>query len=142
MEKDEQIPTRVPLLEPRPLTAKGAGADRVLLASPVARELRLQGRDGRGRRSLQLWLSAWLRVDPATPVAQFSAEESPSHRADWVPITANQQKMRGATEVTLRVVRGRLYELEIWAGAYGVRPRVDVAKLEFATARQTLADNL
>jgi hypothetical protein len=42
VEKDEQIPTRVPLPEPRPLTAKERALIEFLLASPVARELRLQ----------------------------------------------------------------------------------------------------
>jgi hypothetical protein len=42
VEKDEQIPTRVPLPEPRPLTAKERALIEFLLASPIARELRLQ----------------------------------------------------------------------------------------------------
>jgi hypothetical protein len=107
VEKDEQIPTRVPLPEPRPLTAKERALIEFLLASPVAREeLRLQVETVAVDAVCSCGCpSVWLRVDPATPVAQFSAEESPTHRADWVPITANQQKMRGATEVTLHVVR-------------------------------------
>jgi hypothetical protein len=32
--------------------------------------------------------------------------------------------------VRLHVVNGRMFELEIWSHDYGVRPRVDVAKLE------------
>jgi hypothetical protein len=48
-----------------------------------------------------------------------------------VPLTAFQEKARGSTQVTLHVLNGRLYKLEIWAG-HGVRPRVDIAKLEHA----------
>jgi hypothetical protein len=50
-------------------------------------------------------------------------------RTESFPITARQ----GRTEVTLHIVQGRLHELEIWAGGYGVRPRVDVTKLEYAS---------
>jgi hypothetical protein len=86
VEKDEQIPTRVPLREPRPLTAKERPLIEFLLASPIARELRLQVETVEVDAVCSCGCpSAWLRVDPATPVAQFSAEESPSHRADWVP---------------------------------------------------------
>ena len=50
-----------------------------------------------------------------------------------VSITAVQRKTKGFTEVTLHVVNGRMFELEIWAG-YGVRPRVDLTKLEYETS--------
>jgi hypothetical protein len=79
VEKDEQIPTRVPLPEPRALTAKERALIEFLLASPVAREeLRLQVETVAVDAVCSCGCpSVWLRVDPATPVAQFSAEESP-----------------------------------------------------------------
>jgi hypothetical protein len=78
--------------------------------------------------------SVWLDVDPATPAAVFRSDETASGRTDWVPITAVQPKTRGSTEVTLHIVEGRLHELEIWAGGYGIRPRVDPTKLAYVEA--------
>jgi hypothetical protein len=31
--------------------------------------------------------------------------------------------------VTVNVLDGRLADLEIWTGSYGVRPRIDITKL-------------
>ncbi len=58
------------------------------------------------------------------------ADLVPFGRTDWVAISATQRKSRGSTEITLHVCNGFLFELEIWTGGFGVRPRVDVTKLE------------
>jgi hypothetical protein len=85
-----------------------------------------------GGRNLQLRLPVRVvEVDPSTPKVDFASHETPNGRTDHVALTAWQRKARGATEVTLRMVHGRLFELEIWAG-YGVRPRVKIEKLEYA----------
>jgi hypothetical protein len=74
--------------------------------------------------------SVWIEADPSAPVAVYTEAETPEGRTDHVALTAYQHKTRGSTEVTLHVVNGQMFELEIWGHAYGVRPRVDVSKLE------------
>jgi hypothetical protein len=64
------------------------------------------------------------------------ARRRPGHGARGVrrrlaSIAAALRAPSGNTEVTLHAVEGRLHELEIWAGAYGVRARVDVAEPEY-----------
>ena len=80
--------------------------------------------------------SVGLEVDASVPSARVKTLETPLGRLDWIPITAYQPKSRSPdTEVTLHVVDGRLEELEIWAGKYGVRPRADPARLEYSDGR-------
>lgn len=74
--------------------------------------------------------SVWLVVDESTPAAHYAPSEADGGRIDHVALTARQQKERGTTEATLHVVNGRIFEMEIWAGD-GVRPRVDLSKLEY-----------
>ena len=121
----DRVAARVPLAEPRPLTAQERALLDYLLDGPLGRaELRRQAETARvvGLCSCGC-ASVWLGVDPATARADYDAA--------WVSIAAAQRAASGNTEVTLHVVEGHLHELEIWAGAYGVRARVDVAELEY-----------
>lgn len=134
MTREGEVPDdQIPLVEPRPLTPKERTLIDFLLDSPLGRdELRKQAASSRVAGVCSCGCpSIWLAVDPATPSAKFRPEETAIGRTDWVPITAFQQKSRGTTEVTLHVVKGRLHELEIWAGGYGIRPRVDPTKLQY-----------
>jgi hypothetical protein len=74
--------------------------------------------------------SRWLEADSSAPDAGCTEAETPGRRTDHVGLTAYQHKTRGSAEVTLHVVNGRLFELEVWGHDYGVRPRIDVPKLE------------
>ena len=69
-------------------------------------------------------------ADPSAPAAVYIGAETPDGRIDHVALTAYQRETRGSTEVTLRVLKGRRLELEIWGHQYGLRLRIDVSKLE------------
>jgi hypothetical protein len=118
---------RAALAEPRPLEARERALLDLLLAGPLGREaLRHQAATAQVSEACSCGCpSVWLEVDRAVPVAVFRADESPSGRADWVPLTARA----GDVDVTLHVVGGRLAELEVWAGTEGARPHVDPASL-------------
>jgi hypothetical protein len=124
---------RVPLPEPRPLTARERALVDFLLAGPLGRdELRRQAETAQVVGVCSCGCpSVYLEVDPATPAAAFTEEEAPFGRTDHVPITARQEKSRGSTEVTLHVCLGYMEELEIRGNRYGLRPRVNLAKLEY-----------
>jgi hypothetical protein len=124
---------KIALPRPRPLTPKERALIDFLLAGPLGRDqLRQQAETAEVDGTCGCGCpSVFLRADPAIPPVEFRAEETPFGRTDHVPIAAVQQKTRGRTEVTLHVVQGRLAELEIWSGAYGMRPRVNLAKLEY-----------
>jgi hypothetical protein len=68
--------------------------------------------------------SVWLGI----PDEDGTQDDGSGH----VPLRAIQRKSRGITEVTVHVVGGRLFELEIFGSATGVRPRVDSTRLEYA----------
>jgi hypothetical protein len=124
----------VSLDEPRQLTAKERALIDFLLAGPLGRQqLRAQVDATRVVTRCSCGCpSVGLSVDASAPRATFRKGESPSGQTEWVPITAYQRKSRSPdTEVTLHVIDGRLAELEIWAGEYGVRPRVDPARLVY-----------
>ena len=85
-----------------------------LLDHPLARdELRAQAAnmvvDGRCSCGCP---SIVLRGDPKAPRARYKKTEAPTKRTDWVPLEATTA--RGGSIVTLHVLNGRLYELEIW----------------------------
>ena len=131
--EDDPVVERVPLSQPRALTRKEGALIDFLLDGPLGRhELRKQAGTAHVTAACSCGCaSVWVDTDPATPSAKFRADETVLGRTDWVPITAFQQKTNGVTQVTLHVVQGRLHELEIWTGGYGVRPRVDLRKLEY-----------
>jgi hypothetical protein len=132
MSGGDLLPEKVALARPRALTAKERTLIEFLLDGPLGSgELRRQAETVRVVGTCSCGCpSVFLEADPSTPSARFRPEETPFGRTDWVPLTAWHRKSRGSTEVTLHVVGGRLEELEIWAGGFGVRPRVDLAKLE------------
>jgi hypothetical protein len=68
-------------------------------------------------------------VDESVPSVTFDPSKTPDERTDHVALTA---RLGGDQmgQVTLHVVHGRLFELEVWAG-YGVRPRVQVEELTY-----------
>jgi hypothetical protein len=69
--------------------------------------------------------SVWLEVDASVP--SVSSDSKTGH----VALTARHIGAHtGFPEVTLHLVHGRLFELEVWAG-YGVRPTIDLAQLEY-----------
>src|SRR5712691_3568995 len=124
---------QVPLAQPRALSTTERALVDFLLAGPLGRdELRMQAETATVVGTCSCGCpSVWLAVDPGAPSATFADEDSVYGRAAAVDITASQRKTRRSTEVTLHVVNGRLWELEIWGGGFGVRPRVNVAKLEY-----------
>jgi hypothetical protein len=113
---------RVSLADPRPLTSEERDLLDFLVESPTSsEELRKQVATARVVGVCSCGCpSVWLEVED---------DDQRGSRTESFPITARQ----GRTEVTLHIVQGRLHELEIWAGGYGVRPRVDVTKLEYAS---------
>lgn len=120
------------LPQPRPLTSKECALLDFLLSSPRASDvLREQA------KSVQVVGNCWcgcpsvqLAVDPAGPRARCTPDEE--QQIGVVTIDAWQRKSRWPwTQVTLHVIEGELFELEIWSGRYGLRPRVDPARLEF-----------
>lgn len=132
-ENEEPVVEQVPLSEPRPLTPKERALIEFVLNGPLGRdELRKQAKTARVAGVCSCGCSSvWLDVDPQTPAAQFRPDETTSSRTDWVPLSAYQRKAKWPVEVTLHVVQGRLHELEIWDGRYGVRPRINLTKLEY-----------
>jgi hypothetical protein len=74
--------------------------------------------------------SVFLEVDESAPRAIYSDADSPLG-ADAVHLRASMLGSEGDPEVILHVLEGRMAELEIWAGGYGIRPRVDPTKLVY-----------
>ncbi len=122
------IPERVLLDRPRPLTHLERALVDFLLAPPYGDEqLRAQASTANviGVCSCGC-ASVFLGVDSSAPLSE-ATEWTPGGRHD---LTAYEVKPRGlGAQVTLHTPEGLLVELEIWAGAYGVRSRVDPAKL-------------
>lgn len=74
-----------------------------------------------------------FEVEPTAPPAKWDAGDSPTGRADWVPLTAHGTDSTGKSiEVTLHVTGGYIGELEIWTGGYGdfALPRPETLHLE------------
>jgi hypothetical protein len=132
---DPEKPSAEPieLSDPRSLSSREQALVDYLLAHPLGKPaLRAQADMSMVESVCSCGCpSVWLSVDPSAPSAEYSADETPDGRTDHVALTAFQRKSRGTTEATLHVVNGRLFELEIWAGE-GVRPRVDLSKLEYS----------
>jgi hypothetical protein len=126
---DEVIPELALLDQPRPLTPIERALVDFLLEPPYGDDqLRAQA-----PTAIVIGVcscgcaSAFLGVDSAAPMS-VAAEWTPGGPHD---LTAYQVKSRGlGAEMTLHVSEGRPVELEIWAGTYGTRPRVDPAKLK------------
>jgi hypothetical protein len=132
VDETEPIPEQVLLAEPRPFSSREEAIIDFLNSGPLGRnELREQAATARVVATCSCSCpSVWIEADPSAPVAVYTEAETPEGRTDHVALTAYQHKTRGSTEVTLHVVNGQMFELEIWGHAYGVRPRVDVSKLE------------
>jgi hypothetical protein len=114
------------------LTSQEAAIIEFLISGPLGRnELRAQAAKARVVAACSCGCSSvWLEADSTAPDAVYTEAETPDRRTDHVGLTAYQYKTRGSTEVTLHVVNGRIFELEVWGHEYGMRPRIDVAKLE------------
>jgi hypothetical protein len=138
IEDETPVIEQVPLSEPRSLTAKERALIDFLLAGPMGQaELRAQAETAQVVGVCSCGCpSVWIEVDPAMPPAHFGNDDAPYGPNGAVAITANQRKTKGSTEVTLHVVQGRLFELEVWTGGYGVKPRVDLARLEYENKRR------
>jgi hypothetical protein len=138
---DEPEIKRVELPEPRALTQRERELLDFLVTGPHScAELREQARTAQVDALCSCGCSSiCLVIDRDTPAARFALDRSPFGDPDCVLITAMQSKSRGWTEVSLHVIDGYLYELEIWAGKYGVRPRIDIANLEHVDWRATSA---
>jgi hypothetical protein len=130
MRGDRRV-TLVPIAEPRPLSPEEQALIEFLLDHPLGRpELREQARTAQVVSSCSCGCpSVGLAVEPSAPRAVFRAEEMPIEGTDWLPFTAFQRSSNGETEVTLHIVDGRLHELEIWGGSYGVRPALELERL-------------
>ena len=129
------VPNPVWLEHPRAPSAKERALLDFLLAGPLGKAelLRAQAETARVVGGCACGCSSvHLAVDESAPRAKFTPEETPTGRVDVALIAASQRKARGTTDVVLHVLDGRLAELEIYAGS-GVRPRVDLAKLEYET---------
>jgi hypothetical protein len=128
----EPVAERVALAEARLLTPGEEAMIDFLISGPLGtEELRRQAATARVVAICSCGCpSVWIEVAPSVPAAVYKELETPDGRTDHVALTAYQHKTRGSTEVTLHIVNGRMFELEVWGHQYGVRPRVDVAKLE------------
>src|SRR4051794_20519 len=58
--------------------------------------------------------SVWLGVDQSMPSVTFVSEDTPDGHTDHVALTARSVSYEA--DVVLHVVKGRLFELEVWAG--------------------------
>jgi hypothetical protein len=126
--EEDFVPSLVPLDRPRPLTELERGLIDFLLEPPYGDEaLRAQARTANVIGVCTCGCpSVLLGVDTSAP-ASDDGEWTPSGPHD---LTAYQVKSRGlGAQVTLHVSQGHLVELEIWAGGYGIRPRLDLARL-------------
>ena len=115
------VPKIVQLPKPRPLDADERALLDFVLSGPLGRDdLRAQAATAEvvarcdcGCRSVT------LKADPETPSAHFTKEESIYGVADSVELTAWGRSRAGAeVQVTRHVDSGRLWELEIWDGAF------------------------
>jgi hypothetical protein len=130
---EQPIAKRVELPTPRALTMRERAVIEHLLRHPLAKP-ELAGQAGVAMVEAVCSCgcpSVWLTVEESKPPARYEKGETRDGRTDHVALTAFQRKARSTTETTLHVVDGQLFELEIWAGE-GVRPRLDLSKLEYA----------
>ena len=123
--------THIPLATPRVLAPEERRLVDFLLSSSLGSdELRLQAETvavvGLCRCGCA---SVRLEVERSSPPAVFDEAEVAFGRTDTVAIRASGPS--AYPEVALHVIEGRLFELEIWGGEYGLRPSVDVTKLEY-----------
>jgi hypothetical protein len=132
MDPREPDAIRVELEEARGLTSDEAAVIDFLIAGPLGRdELRAQAAGARVVATCSCGCpSIWIEIDASAPDAPYSVAETPDGRIDHVGLTAYQRIGDETAEVTLHIVNGRIFELEVWGHEYGVRPEVDVSKLE------------
>jgi hypothetical protein len=130
-EIDEPIPERVALAEPRHLTAEERALLDVLLRHPGSKpELVEQANTVQVEATCSCGCpSVFLAVDDGAPPAVYSDADSPPG-AGAVQLRASVGES-GGPEVILHVLEGRMGELEIWAGGYGIRPHVDPTELVY-----------
>ncbi|HEX6700988.1 MAG TPA: hypothetical protein VF101_09695 [Gaiellaceae bacterium] len=115
-------PQQVLLPAPRPLASDERALLDALLAGPRSRpELIEQAATARVIGECSCGCpSVWLRADNDTPPLTTTASESPTGDPSYYSLTAHGQNTDGReVQVTLHVARGRLDELEIWAGEEG-----------------------
>jgi hypothetical protein len=131
-EIDEPIVERVPLAEPRPLTAEERALLDVLLRHPLSkRGLTEQAKTVQVDATCSCGCpSVSLAVDERAPLAAYSDADSPVG-AGAVGLRATVRERDDGPEVILHVLEGRMAELEIWAGGYGIRPHVDPTELVY-----------
>ncbi len=131
-ESEEPRADAVPLDEPRPLTAEERELLEHLAGAPLGKAgLRAQIEAARVVAECSCGCpSVWLEVNDSAPSVSFDEAETPDGRTDHVALAAREKGETGFPEVTLHVVHGRLFELEVWAG-YGVRPRLNIGDLEY-----------
>jgi hypothetical protein len=132
--KDEDDPyvEQVPLDEPRPLSEEERRLLEHVASAPLGKPgLRAQIYAAQVVAECSCGCpSIWLEVDQSVPSVSFDPTETPDGRTDHVALTARRSGT-DFPEVTLHLVHGRLFELEVWAG-YGVRPEIDISSLEYA----------
>jgi hypothetical protein len=132
MDPPEPDAIRVELEEARRLTSDEAAIIDFLIAGPLGRdELRAQAAGAHVVATCSCGCrSIWIETDPCAPDATYAKTETPDGRIDHVGLTAYQPIGAETAEVTLHVVNGRMFELEVWGHEYGVRPEVELSKLE------------
>jgi len=130
-EIDEPIVERLPLAAPRPLTAEERALLEALLRHPGSKpELTEQAKTVQVDATCSCGCpSVFLAVDDGAPPAIYSDADSPLG-AGAVQLRASVGES-GGPEVILHVLEGRMAELEIWAGGYGIRPHVDPTELVY-----------
>jgi hypothetical protein len=125
-------PVRLPSAEARALTSGEQAIIEFLIAGPLGRdELRAQAAGARVVATCSCGCpSIWIEAEASAPDASYSEAETPDGRTDHIGLTAYERIGDETAEVTLHVVNGRMFELEVWGHEYGVRPEIDVSKLE------------
>jgi hypothetical protein len=130
-ETERPLAQRVPLADPRPLAPHERALIDFLIAGPLGRpELRAQADMASVVAVCSCGCaSVWMEVDGSAPSASYAERETLDGRTDYVALTAHQRETR-SSEVRLHVVEGRIYELEVWGNREGLRPRIDISRLE------------
>ncbi|MFL5914824.1 MAG: hypothetical protein ACJ752_04200 [Gaiellaceae bacterium] len=130
-EDDPQV-EQVPLTEPRPLSEEQRRLLEHLARAPLGKPgLRAQIEAAQVVAECSCGCpSVGLEVDQSVPSVSFDPAETPDGRTDHVALTARRSGTE-LPEVTLHLIHGRLFELEVWAG-YGIRPGIDIRSLKYA----------
>jgi hypothetical protein len=116
----------IPLASPRALTTEERALLDFLLAGPLGDD-RLRAQAATARVVAQCSCGC-----PSVGLAVNRSLQESAQEHDWLEIAAHQRtSITDRIETALHVVDGRLERLEVWAGRYGLRPTIDLTRLEY-----------